>query len=78
MKGNECYRAQDLEASLTHYLRSLALRPNSAAVFANRALCYLKREPPLLDLAEVDCTMALALDPCYNKAQSRRGLTRFK
>lgn len=75
-KGNECFRALDYPAALLHYSRSLAFLDNNAVVWANRAMVYIKSEA--FDLAEVDCSIALALDEGHKKARSRRGLVRFK
>lgn len=75
-KGNECYRAGDLSAALKHYTNSLACKDNIAAVWANRAAVYIKMD--VFDLAEIDCSVSLLLDPTYRKAYMRRGLIRFK
>ncbi|CAM9581397.1 unnamed protein product [Phaeothamnion confervicola] len=53
-KGNEAYRAGELEESLVCYSRSLALDDRAAAVFGNRAAAALKLGR--LELAEDDAT----------------------
>jgi tetratricopeptide (TPR) repeat protein len=58
------------------YSRSLALEGESAVVFANRAMAFIRLD--LFDLAEEDSSAAILLDPNYVKAYSRRGLVRFK
>ncbi len=76
IKGNESFRLGDNHDAAQCYSRSLALFDSSAAVWANRAMAYIRME--LFDLAEQDCSRALELEPQYLKALSRRGLVRFK
>lgn len=75
-KGNESFRVADNQEAVSCYSRSLAYNPQSAVVWANRAMAYIRLE--LFDLAEADSSVALLLDPSYVKAYSRRGLVRFK
>ena len=75
-KGNESFRIADNQDAVACYSKSLAYEPTSAVVWANRAMAYIRLE--LFDLAEADSSVALALDPSYVKAYSRRGLVRFK
>ncbi len=75
-KGNESFRLSENEEAVACYSRSLALDDSVAAVWANRAMAYIRME--LFDLAEEDCSTALTLDGSYVKALSRRGLVRFK
>jgi len=74
-KGNECFRVGENEEAYACYSRSLALDPNNAVTYANRATACnrLKR----YELAEDDCTRALKLDHNYIKAWTRRGMVRF-
>ena len=76
VKGNESFRLGENEEAVLCYSRSLAYHDGTAAVWANRAMAYIRLE--LFDLAEMDCSMALSLDATYVKAYSRRGLVRFK
>jgi hypothetical protein len=46
----------------------------SAVAYANRAMAFLKQAK--YEAAEADCTAALALEPQYVKALSRRGTAR--
>ena len=75
-KGNEFFRAGDLDEAVRCYCRSIDADSKNAIAYANRAMAYLKLEK--LDKAEFDCTKSLQYDPTYIKAWSRRGLTRFK
>jgi tetratricopeptide (TPR) repeat protein len=76
IKGNESFRLGENENAVRCYSASLALDDSVAAVWANRAMAYIRMD--LFDLAEQDCSMALELDGLYVKALSRRGLVRFK
>ena len=75
-KGNESYRAGDINEAIRCYSRSIEMDPENPILYANRAMGYLKIES--LEKAEEDCSMALGFDCTYVKAWSRRGLTRFK
>ncbi|CEM20586.1 unnamed protein product [Vitrella brassicaformis CCMP3155] len=77
-KGNEAFKAGDLDEAAECYGRSLSLdkeSDNAAAAFCNRALVYLKQKkaPEALE----DCQSALAIDPTYTKAMHRRGKARM-
>ncbi len=76
IKGNESFRTGENESAVSCYSRSIAYHDSVAAVWANRAMGYIRLE--LFDLAEQDCSTALTLDPAYLKAWSRRGVVRFK
>ena len=76
IKGNESFRTAENEEAVRCYTNSLAYDCESAAVFANRAVAYIRLQ--VYDLAEEDSSAALVLDPNYVKAYSRRGLVRFK
>jgi tetratricopeptide (TPR) repeat protein len=76
IKGNESFRLGENDSAVSCYSASLAMDDTVAAVWANRAMAYIRME--LFDLAEQDCSMALQLDGTYIKALSRRGLVRFK
>eukprot|EP00939_MAST-03C_sp_MAST-3C-sp1_P000832 g832.t1 len=70
-KGNECYKCGDYEEAILYYNRSVAFFP-TAITFANRALARLKCKQ--FDGAVSDCTEAIALEPTYVKAISRRAM----
>jgi hypothetical protein len=75
-KGNEAFKANELDEAFVFYSRSLALDDTVAAVHANRALVSIKLEK--LETGEDDASRALLIDPNHMKALSRRGLARLK
>lgn len=75
-KGNEAFKANELEEAFVFYSRSLALDNTVATVYANRAMVSIRLEK--LETGEDDATHALELDPNHMKALSRRGLARLK
>lgn len=75
-KGNECFKAGETEESITYYSRAIALDDTNAIVYANRALAFLRLK--IFQKAEEDCTRAIALDPAYLKARTRRGMARHR
>ncbi|RLN88652.1 hypothetical protein BBJ28_00017673 [Nothophytophthora sp. Chile5] len=75
-KGNDCFKANELEMALLHYTRSMAYDDSDAILYANRALVYLRVKS--FAAAEDDCSRAILLDPLYTKAWSRRGMTRYR
>eukprot|EP00968_Pinguiococcus_pyrenoidosus_P007359 scaffold489_cov259-Pinguiococcus_pyrenoidosus.AAC.37 len=88
-KGNECYRAGEIDEAQMFYTKALALlslaggsddpelhRQQKAILYCNRAMTNIKLEQ--LPKAEQDCDDALALDPAYLKARQRRGIIRHK
>jgi tetratricopeptide (TPR) repeat protein len=75
-KGNECFKAGELDEAVVNYTRSAALNPFNAPVHANRSLAYLRLK--MFERAEDDCTHALEVDPKYVKAWSRRGMVRHR
>lgn len=54
------------------YPESLDLDPKVAAVWANRAMCWLKLANP--DRALADADKCIEIDPDYTKAHFRRGV----
>lgn len=76
LKGNECFKMNENDKAVLHYSRSLAFDDSKAAIWANRAMTYIRLE--LFNYAEEDCSVALSLDATYVKALFRRGLVRFK
>ncbi|ETI38076.1 hypothetical protein F441_15918 [Phytophthora nicotianae CJ01A1] len=75
-KGNDCFKANELEMALLHYTRSMAYDDTDAILYANRALVHLRMKN--FATAEDDCTRATLLDPAYMKGWSRRGMTRYR
>ncbi|KAL4162367.1 hypothetical protein PRNP1_002908 [Phytophthora ramorum] len=75
-KGNDCFKANELEMALLHYTRSMAYDDTDAILYANRALVHLRMKN--FAAAEDDCTRAILLDPGYMKGWSRRGMTRYR
>ncbi|GMF26087.1 unnamed protein product [Phytophthora lilii] len=75
-KGNDCFKANELEMALLHYTRSMAYIDTDAILYANRALVHLRLKN--FASAEDDCTRAILLDPSYMKGWSRRGMTRYR
>ncbi|KAF1795519.1 Tetratricopeptide repeat [Phytophthora cactorum] len=75
-KGNDCFKANELEMALLHYTRSMAYDDTEAHLYANRALVHLRMKN--FAAAEDDCTRAILLDPTYMKGWSRRGMTRYR
>lgn len=74
-KGNEYFKSSDYDLAVKHYTISIALRDEQDAIWANRAIAYIKLK--LFDLAETDCNVALRINPSSLKALQRRGFARF-
>ena len=72
VKGNEEFKEGNVAQALVSYTESILALP-SAAVYANRAQCFLKLQQ--WEKALEDCDACLDLNPDYGvKAQFRRGL----
>lgn len=69
-QGNKYFLAAQYEDAKTKYGESLAMNPNDAKVWSNRAACELKLEQH--GLAIEDATKAIALDGNFTKAYYRR------
>ena len=65
-----------LNEAITCYTCAIELDPYNAVYPANRAMCLLKQEK--YGAAEVDCSLAITLDPKYPKAYHRRATARAK
>ncbi len=72
-KGNECYRAGDLEESVVYYSRSISIL-ETAASLNNRALSFLRLKR--YGDAEADCSRVLGLEANNTKALIRRATAR--
>ncbi|KAJ3129951.1 TOM (translocase of outer membrane) complex component [Nowakowskiella sp. JEL0407] len=68
--GNKFYGESKIEEAIKMYTRAIELFPD-AVYYSNRAACYASKG--LNDKVVEDCNQALALDPRYIKAMSRRG-----
>lgn len=75
-KGNEFVKQQKWDSAIACYSEAIIIFPLDPVFYANRALCYLKKDNPLV--AEADCTLALALDPKYIKAYYRRATIKME
>ncbi|KAJ7555755.1 hypothetical protein O6H91_05G053600 [Diphasiastrum complanatum] len=71
LRGNEQFTTGNLEAAEASYTNSIKLNPQSAAAFANRALCRLRLSK--FEGAIEDSTKALSIDHGYWKAYYHRG-----
>ncbi|PKI85115.1 protein-serine/threonine phosphatase [Malassezia vespertilionis] len=68
--GNRYFLKDDFSQAKVLYSQSIALDPNVAAVYSNRAACELKLEQH--GLAVEDATKAIELDPSFAKGYYRR------
>ncbi|XP_076467629.1 sperm-associated antigen 1-like [Babylonia areolata] len=73
-QGNKHVQKGEYEAAVKCYCHCVTLFVNRAAIFTNRALCYLKLNKA--KEADEDCTIALALEPNNCKAFYRRALAK--
>jgi len=71
LKGNEEFKTGSVNQAILHYTESLLII-QSAAVYANRAACFLKVGE--LQKALDDTEECLKMDPKYVKAHFRRGV----
>lgn len=78
-RGNKRFQGQQYELAIEEYTRAIELSPEStdpdvAKFYGNRAQCYISLGRH--ELAETDCSAALAIDPKYVKAICRRANAR--
>lgn len=73
-RGNAFVKLSKWDDAISCYNRAIELVNDDAIYYANRGLCYLKKD--CLHQAESDCTEALNLDPTYVKALQRRATAR--
>jgi tetratricopeptide (TPR) repeat protein len=76
--GNAHMSNKEYEKALEQYTNAISVSPsgsNSHVYYSNRAAayCYLGQ----YDAAADDCMMSIELNPMYEKAHSRLGLSRF-
>jgi tetratricopeptide (TPR) repeat protein len=74
-KGNESFKSTEYDDAIKYYTNSIALHDETDAIWANRAIAYIKKQA--YDLAEVDCNIALFINSKNTKALARRGFARF-
>ncbi|KAF6213459.1 hypothetical protein GE061_011178 [Apolygus lucorum] len=73
-EGNKCLTKGEWTRAISFYSSAISRKNNEARYYANRAMCYLKRNSPTE--AENDCTQAIHLNPAYKKAYFRRAYAR--
>lgn len=59
--------------AIEKYTAAISLAPNSAALYGNRSIAYLKSTPPNLDLALADAQKATEVEPKWGKGYARLG-----
>ncbi|KAF2900575.1 hypothetical protein ILUMI_05617 [Ignelater luminosus] len=73
-KGNKYVKQQKWDEAIKCYTKAIECYGYDPIFYANRALCYLKKQR--YQEAETDCTTALRLDKTYVKAYQRRAAAR--
>ena len=73
-KGNECMKAAETNAAVGFYSKALELVPGDHLVLGNRAQAYIGIK--CYYQAELDCDLALSIEPSYAKARYRRAVAR--
>lgn len=73
-RGNKHVQKGEYEEATRCYCQCLEIFTDRAAVYTNRALCYIKLNKA--EEAEADCSKALSLEPENTKAFYRRALAR--
>ncbi|XP_045165225.2 RNA polymerase II-associated protein 3-like [Mercenaria mercenaria] len=74
-KGNEYFKKGDYASAIECYTKGADLDPTNPLLPANRAMALLKQDK--FGAAELDCSVALSLDPLYTKAYLRRASARL-
>ncbi|KAJ7222419.1 hypothetical protein GGX14DRAFT_428711, partial [Mycena pura] len=69
--GNALFASKKYDAAAKKYSEAIAVDPQSAVLYANRAACYNALARPRDGLS--DAKMATELDPTYSKGWYRRG-----
>uniref|UniRef100_A0A1B6CJF4 Uncharacterized protein n=1 Tax=Clastoptera arizonana TaxID=38151 RepID=A0A1B6CJF4_9HEMI len=72
--GNRYVQDGKWDEAIAAYSRAIAADPNDAIFYANRALCYLKKN--MWKDAESDCTRSIYIDKTYVKSYHRRAEAR--
>ncbi|KAJ7125062.1 hypothetical protein C8R44DRAFT_914588 [Mycena epipterygia] len=71
--GNAFYKDGRYAEAIEKYTAAISLAPNSAALYGNRSIAYLKSTPPALDLALADAQKATEVEPKWGKGYARLG-----
>jgi len=71
--GNAFYKDGKYPEAIEKYTDAITLAPNSAALYGNRSIAYLKSTPPDLDLALADAQKATEVEPKWGKGFARLG-----
>ncbi|KAJ7717819.1 thioredoxin-domain-containing protein [Mycena maculata] len=71
--GNAFYKEGQYTEAIERYTAAIALAPNSATLYGNRSIAYLKSTPPELDLALADAQKATEVEPKWGKGYARLG-----
>ncbi|KAJ7188625.1 thioredoxin-domain-containing protein [Mycena filopes] len=71
--GNALYKEGKYPEAIEKYTAAIELAPNSAALYGNRSIAYLKSTPPDLDLALADAQKATEVEPKWGKGFARLG-----
>lgn len=74
--GNQYVKQGSWDKAIESYTRAINSYPEDAIFYANRALCYLKKDK--FNEVVTDCTLSLHLDDTYVKAYQRRAVARQK
>lgn len=74
-EGNDAVRRGDCRAAVGRYSEAIAVWPDNAVYYVNRAAAYTKLNQ--LDEAIRDCERGIDIDPNYSKAYSRLGTCYF-
>ncbi|XP_068894279.1 RNA polymerase II-associated protein 3 [Tenebrio molitor] len=73
-KGNKFVKSKMWDDAIDCYTKAIDVYSYDPIFYANRALCFLKKENYIK--AESDCTMSITLDKTYVKAYQRRAAAR--
>ncbi|ELP85390.1 serine/threonine protein phosphatase, putative [Entamoeba invadens IP1] len=69
-QGNEAFKAGDYSQALRLYTRALLADPSNAALYSNRAFCYIKLE--CFKAAITDAEKCVSVDPNFTKGFYRQ------
>ncbi|KAI8789642.1 STI1-like protein [Biomphalaria glabrata] len=75
-EGNKCIKEGKHTEAIFHYTEAIRHEPNSAILYSNRALAFLKIDQ--LYLAMEDAQKAIKLEPSWPKGFYRKGEIEFK